>query len=103
MKAGVALIALACMLMTGVPAHSAPPTLPIEQAVKIASDYLKEHGLSKQHAITSLVLEPSSMLRKEYHWIALWTPSVDLGNRREIGLQISMDGTAARVVNKAGK
>ncbi|MDB6153484.1 MAG: hypothetical protein JWL90_1937 [Chthoniobacteraceae bacterium] len=99
MKAAIALIAL----MSSMVADAAPPTLPIEQAVKIASDYLREQGLAKQHSITSLVLEPSSMLRKEYHWIALWTPAVDLGNRREIGLQISMDGTAARVVNKPGK
>jgi hypothetical protein len=104
MKKGVALLAAGWLLLLAqAGAQAAPPELSFEQAAKIAVNYLRSSGLAKDHSVTGLVLEPSSILNAKFHWIATWTPAVDLGNRKETGLQISMDGSYSRVVNKAAK
>ena len=91
---------LALGLLVGAQAQAAPQ-LSIEQATKIASGYLAQGGYAKDHYISALVLEPSTVLRKEFHWVAQWSPAIKLAERRETGLEIAMDGAYARVVTKS--
>ena len=72
--------------------------MPIEQALKIAQTYLREQGLAGQTRISSLALEPASIMRRKYYWIAKWSPSVKRDAKTETGLEIAMDGTIARLV-----
>ncbi len=78
----------------------AGPEMPIEQALKIATDYLREAGLAKEHTITSLALESGSLLKKDLRWVAQFSPAIDRGERKETGLQISPNGDVARIVSQ---
>ena len=75
------------------------PALPIEKALAIAQDYLKKSGHSA--AIAGLSVERESITNKTVHWYAKWVPSIPLdGGRKEFGIEIAMDGTVARIVDK---
>ena len=75
------------------------PALPIEKALAIAQDYLKKSGHSV--AIAGLSVERDSLGSKSGHWYARWAPAVALeGGRKEFGIEIKMDGTLARIVDK---
>ena len=75
------------------------PALPIEKALAIAQDYLKKAGHSV--AIGGLSVERESFTNKSVHWYAKWVPSIALdGGRKEFGIEIAMDGTVARIVDK---
>ena len=88
-------------LSLGASAFSAEekPALPIEKALAIAQDYLKKSGHSA--AIAGLSVERDSIGSKGGHWYAKWAPSIPLdGGRKEFGIEIAMDGTIARIVDK---
>ena len=88
-------------LSLGASAFSAEekPALPIEKALAIAQDYLKKSGRSA--AIAGLSVERESLTNKNTHWYAKWVPSIALdGGRKEFGIEIAMDGTFARIVDK---
>ena len=75
------------------------PALPIEKALSIAQDYLKKSGHAV--AIASLTVERESLTNKSKHWYAKWAPPIALdGGRKEFGIEIAMDGTVARIVDK---
>ena len=75
------------------------PALPIEKALAIAQDYLKKSGSSV--AIAGLSVERESIANKTTHWYAKWAPAIALdGGRKEFGIEIAMDGTVARIVDK---
>ena len=75
------------------------PALPIEKALVIAQDYLKKSGHSV--AIAGLSVERDAIGSKSGHWYAKWAPSIALdGGRKEFGIEIAMDGTVARIVDK---
>lgn len=77
------------------------PAMPIEKALGIAQGYLKEHGQAGSVAIAGLSLERESLSRKTMHWYAKWVPAIPLdGGRKEFGIEIQMDGTLARIVDK---
>lgn len=79
----------------------AEPALSAEQAVKIASDALKERNLSGQYWITGLTLEAISLGKKQSVWVVRWNAPISLEQaKRETGLEIAMDGTYARYVDK---
>ena len=92
----------ACIfLLSFVSAGVAAPALSIEQALKIATDSLKERNLTGQVWITSLTLEPTSLSKAKYVWVAHWSSPISLeATKRETGLEIQMDGTYARYVDK---
>ena len=80
----------------------AAPQLSIEQALKIANDTLKERNLNGQYWITGITLEPTSMSRSQFVWVVRWNAPISLEeSKRETGLEIQMDGTYARYVDKA--
>jgi len=81
----------------------AAPEVNVEEAAKIASDYLREKGHVPQYYIASLVLERDSLTRRSVHWYARWSRAIKAGDRLESGLQIAMDRTLTRVVAKTGK
>ena len=88
-------------LSLGASAFSAEekPALPIEKALAIAQDYLKKSGHSA--AIAGLSVERDSIGSKGGHWYAKWAPAIALdGGRKEFGIEIAMDGTIARIVDK---
>jgi len=89
-------------LATLVTTASAAPTLTIEQAIKVANDALKERGLTGQTWITGATLESTSMGGKTQVWVVKWNaPIVIEPTKRETGLEIQMDGTYARYVDKS--
>jgi hypothetical protein len=89
---------LAALALTSlVPLSAAPPAVGIEQALKLATDYLADRGLSSQHYIGSLTLEDSSLTGGERFWLARWVPAIRADERVESGLQIRMDGSLARI------
>lgn len=90
-------------LLGTMPLHAAPPALTADQAAKIAQEQLTSRNLQGQHHISSLVLEKTSFTSKEVRWVATYTPSVSLGDRKEIGVEIAMDGSVVRLVNKEAK
>ena len=99
----LALTWLLVLLSWTFPATAAPPALTADQAARIAQEQLTSRHLQGKHHIASLVLEKSSITSKEVRWVALFTPSIPLGDRKEIGAEIGMDGSVTRLVNKAAK
>ncbi len=88
-------------LSLGATAFSAEekPALPIEKALAIAQDYLKKSGHAV--AIAGLSVERESLAKTSAHWYAKWAPAIALeGGRKEFGIEIAMDGTIARIVDK---
>lgn len=77
------------------------PNLPIDQALKIAQEYLQKSGNASGVQIVGLTYEQST-LRTGY-WYAKWSSTVEVdGNRKETGLRIDMDGTVTRFVTAPG-
>lgn len=83
-------------------AHANPP-LPIDRAAKIAQEQLTSRGLQDKHYISSMKLEKSTVTSKETAWVATFTPSVPLGDRKELGCKIERDGSVIRLVDKPAK
>jgi hypothetical protein len=82
-------------------AADAPPALTIDQALKIAQDYLQQHGAAADHQIVGLTLEKATM--HSIYWYARWSPSIVAENtRKETGLRIEMDGSITRFVTAPG-
>ena len=77
------------------------PALPIEKALSIAQEYLKKSGQAGSVAIAGLSVERESISNRKTHWYAKWAPPIALdGGRKEFGIEIAMDGTLARIVDK---
>lgn len=76
------------------------PALPLEKAVAIAADYLKSIGQDKDHWIASISYERQSITSGNYKWFVKWGPAIEIGGRKELGLEIAMDGEVARAVDK---
>ena len=80
------------------------PALPIEKALAIAQGYLKESGRAGKVAIAGLSVERDAIGSRSGHWYAKWAPSIALdGGRKEFGIEIGMDGTVARIVDKKAR
>jgi hypothetical protein len=84
-------------------AVAAPPALTADKAAKIAQEQLTSRNLQGKHHVSSLVLEKTSFTSKEVRWVATFTPGIPLGDRKEIGVEIGMDGSTVRLVDKAAK
>lgn len=95
-------LALLFALGLSVPAFSAEkrPELPLEKAVALAVDYLKTIGKDQDHWIASISYERASMTNGSYKWFVKWGPPIKLEGRKELGLEISMNGDVARAVDK---
>jgi len=76
------------------------PALPLEKAVALAADYLKSIGQDKDHWIASISYERESMTSGTYKWFVKWGPPIEIGGRKELGLEIAMDGELARAVDR---
>lgn len=84
------------------PLAHAEPSVSIDEALKIAKKYLKENDRSGIF-IQSLSLDPTSLAKNQYVWSAMWNAPVMLDDtKRETGVEISMDGSVARFVEKVG-
>jgi hypothetical protein len=71
-------------------------SLTIDQALKIAQDYLQQHGAAADHQITAITMEAATMGTR--FWYAHWSPPIDENGKKQIGLRIDMDGTATLFV-----
>jgi hypothetical protein len=79
---------------------SAAPQVTVDEAVKIASKYLKESGNSDTW-ITSVALEQTSLSAGKPVWSIRWnTPIIVSETKRETGLEVAMDGSFARYTEK---
>lgn len=90
----------AATMMTASGQAQERPALPLEKAVAIAVDYLKTIGKDKEHWIASISYDRTSMTNPTYTWFVKWGPPINLGGRKELGLEISMNGEVARAVDK---
>ena len=92
---------LAMLISASAFAAEEKPALPIDKALAIAQDYLKKNGHADSIAIAGLSIERAAFGSKSTHWYAKWAPSIPLdGGRKEFGIEIEMDGTVARIVDK---
>jgi hypothetical protein len=92
-------LALMAFAMPAFAADKAP-ALPIDQALKIAQDYLQQHGAG-DHAIVGLTVEQATVGKS--YWYAHWTPGIETdGNRKQTGLRIEMDGSVTIFVTAPG-
>lgn len=80
-------------------ADAPAPAIPIDQAVKLATDHLTERGLAGQHYIASLTLEDSAVTGGKRYWFARWMPSIKVEDKFESGLKIEMDGSLSRLTS----
>jgi len=69
--------------------------MPIDGALKIAKDYLKERGAAQ--TIVALTLE-NATLRGESYWFAKWASPILGGDKPELGLRIGMNGEVSKIV-----
>lgn len=98
MKRTICLLAFA--IAASVTSAQAAPDLPIEKALKIANQYLKESGRSGT-AIVGITLERTSMTGTKQVWAVKWEAPIVLSEtKRETGLEIAMDGSYARYTEK---
>jgi hypothetical protein len=74
------------------------PSLPIDQALKIAQDHLQKEAPDR--SVVGLTLEQATF--HSSYWYAKWSSPIDDGPRKEIGLRIDMDGTVTRFVTGPG-
>ena len=95
-------LALCCALSLSAAARAADqrPALPLEKAVALAADYLKSIGQDKDHWIASISYDRATLTSGTYKWFIKWGPPIDIGGRKELGLEIGMDGEVARAVDK---
>ena len=95
-------LALLLALSLSVTARGAEqrPELPLEKAVSLAVDYLKTIGKDQDHWIASISYDRASMTSGNYKWFVKWGPPIKLEGRKELGLEISMNGEIARAVDK---
>ncbi len=96
-----ALCALSIMGTSALRAQA--PAITVERAAKLAQEQLTARNLQGKHHISSLTLQKTSMTSKQVHWVAMYTPSIPLDDRKEIGAEIGMDGSVVRLVNKEAK
>jgi len=90
------ILALATTRLTASAADKAV-SLPIDQALKIAQDYLEQHGAAADHQIISITLEAAAL--GTTYWYAHWSPAISDGQKRQIGMRIDMDGTTTLFVH----
>jgi hypothetical protein len=76
------------------------PELPLEKAVALAVDYLKSIGQDKDHWIASISYERESMTSGSWKWFVKWGPPIKLEGRKELGLEIAMNGELSRAVDR---
>lgn len=76
------------------------PELPLEKAVSIAADYLKSINQDKDHWIASISYDRESITNGSYKWYVKWGPPIQMEGRRELGLEIAMNGELSRAVDK---
>ncbi|HZJ14598.1 MAG TPA: hypothetical protein VFD27_06085 [Chthoniobacteraceae bacterium] len=80
------------------------PALPIDKALGIAQKYLADGGHARGTAISSLAIERAAFGSSKMNWFAKWAPTIVLPDgRKELGLEIQMDGTFARIVDKKAR
>ena len=100
MKIVLRLAAVAACAANGFAADE-KPALPIDKALAIAQKYLADGGHAGGTAISSLAVEREAFGSSKVNWFAKWTPTIVLPDgRKELGLEIHMDGTFARIVDK---
>lgn len=81
---------------------SAAPALPVDQAVALAHQHLKGRDGSGKYYLTSIKLEPDNARRSSFHWSVSWSEAIPLDElKKEVGLEIAMDGTIVSVVRGA--
>jgi hypothetical protein len=91
----IALAAFAILTLGAV----AAPALPIDKALAIAQRDLLDRGLAGRIHITSIGLETGSVFGGKKVWVATWSEPIRRDDRKsETGIQVNMDGSAARLV-----
>jgi hypothetical protein len=94
------LLILALSLASNTHPVAAAP-LEIEKAIRIARDHLKQTGLASQVSIASATLEAPASQNSAPAWVIRWSAPLEVeGSQREIGLQVAMDGSSARLVER---
>ena len=93
----LAVLALGACAFTSRAAEKAP-AMPIAEALKLAQGYVQRNDAKA--VIVALTLEKSALLSGTYHWYAKWASPLLRDGKREIGLEIAMDGGLTRIVGR---
>ena len=93
----LAVLALCACACTTRAAEKAP-AMPIAEALKLAQGYVQRNDAKA--VIVALTLEKSALLSGTHHWYAKWSAPVLRDGKREIGLEIAMDGGLTRIVGR---
>jgi hypothetical protein len=98
MKTFRPLVFLLALAAIALPASAADKSgsLPIDQALKIAMDYLQQHGAAANHQIIGITMEAAALGSR--YWYAHWSPAIDDNGKKQVGMRIDMDGTATLFV-----
>ena len=90
-------VAFGLLADAAIAAHR-PPALPIDQALKLAQDYLQQRVAGERY-IAGINLEAGT-LRANYYWYVRWSSSIPgEGKKTETGLRIDMDGSLTKLVS----
>lgn len=94
-------MASAAALLSAAPVALADraPEVPIQEALNLAQKVLAERKESGVY-VESIVLSRPSIFSSKRHWFVTWSRplTAQTPNTREVGLSITMDGKAVRVV-----
>lgn len=92
-------IALLALLALGAQSRAEAPAVPIAEAVAIAQKDLRDRGLDQEVYLSGVTLERESVASRKVHWFARWSSAIARPDRKkEIGLQIAMNGDVIRVI-----
>jgi len=85
-------------------AADAPPTISARQAITIAEESLARRGLEKEIYVQRVTLERTAVLKSPSFWFVKWSQSVPASDpkNREVGVKVTMDGNATRLVKEPG-
>jgi hypothetical protein len=88
-----------CLLAAVSLAQAAEPAIPIEQAIVLAQKDLRMRNLEGRYYVSALTLERDGLLSRKVHWFARWSEPMPRADRRkEIGVEIAMNGEVTRVL-----
>src|SRR5687768_10825244 len=80
-------------------AHAARPAISIDEAIALAQKDLRDRGLDREYYVNAVTLERDSVLSRKVFWFARWSAAIPRPDRKkEVGLQIDMNGATIRVL-----
>ena len=99
------LVALVFLFFTVAAFADNPPAISAGQAFDAAEKSINDRGLGKEIYIESVTLTRTTMFGGENFWFVKYSHPIaaEGPNQHEVGIQVRMDGSVARMVKNLGK